>query len=166
MPEMESSSHGSETTVEAIPVSASGPDTVSASTSSGVSEYPVTPSPHHHLHLQHQEGYYYPSRSRSHTVESVATTATAATTNTSRSHSHLATATTTPGLTNQPFPPLVTSPIKRKPLSATASSLAIALQSPLTDLPKPDTRFSRSPSVDSPTLYDLPSNAEDLAAFQ
>ncbi|KAG5985085.1 hypothetical protein E4U55_001588 [Claviceps digitariae] len=56
-------------------------------------------------------------------------------------------------------------PIKRKPLSSSASSLAASLRlrdstatipSPLDAelLRKPDQRFARSPSIDSPTLYD------------
>lgn len=53
--------------------------------------------------------------------------------------------------------PLAHTPIKRKPLSARASSLAATFvhhsPSPSVDLPKPDHRFSRSPSVDSPILY-------------
>ena len=50
----------------------------------------------------------------------------------------------------------VTSQIKRKPLSATASSIATAFQTAPTHVepPKPDTRFARSPSLDSPTLYE------------
>ncbi|KPM43884.1 hypothetical protein AK830_g2706 [Neonectria ditissima] len=52
-------------------------------------------------------------------------------------------------------------PIKRKPLSSTASALALRfsssgspLPSPL-ELPKPEQRFARSCSVDSPTLYEF-----------
>ncbi|KAK7424895.1 hypothetical protein QQX98_000171 [Neonectria punicea] len=51
-------------------------------------------------------------------------------------------------------------PIKRKPLSSTASALALrfsssgSLPSPL-ELPKPEQRFARSCSVDSPTLYEF-----------
>lgn len=66
-----------------------------------------------------------------------------------------------------PLPPPFKSPIKRKPLSASASSLAASLSlrdsagavpPPLNPelLPKPDQRFSRSPSIDSPTFYDYP----------
>ncbi|GAB0136153.1 hypothetical protein EsDP_00004465 [Epichloe bromicola] len=66
-----------------------------------------------------------------------------------------------------PFPPPFRSSIKRKPLSASASSLAASLSlrdsacvvpPPLNPelLPKPDQRFSRSPSIDSPTFYDYP----------
>ena len=55
-------------------------------------------------------------------------------------------------------------PIKRKPLSATASPLATQYSSGehlmiSSDLPKPETRFSRSFSVDSPTLYEFPERA-------
>lgn len=57
-------------------------------------------------------------------------------------------------------------PIKRKPLSATASPLATQYSSAdhlmiSSDLPKPETRFSRSFSVDSPTLYEFPERAAD-----
>ncbi|KAI8684214.1 hypothetical protein NCS57_00087200 [Fusarium keratoplasticum] len=52
-------------------------------------------------------------------------------------------------------------PIKRKPLSSSASALALRfsssgspLPSPL-QLPKPDQRFARPDSVDSPTLYEF-----------
>ncbi|KAG9249659.1 intracellular protein transport protein [Emericellopsis atlantica] len=57
--------------------------------------------------------------------------------------------------------------IKRKPLSSTAQAFAIrfsqgsaasSVPSPL-DLPKPDHRFSRSGSVDSPTLYEYPTSS-------
>lgn len=47
-------------------------------------------------------------------------------------------------------------PIKRKPLSARASALAtnfVHSPSASLELPKPEERFSRSPSVDSPILY-------------
>lgn len=51
--------------------------------------------------------------------------------------------------------------IRRKPLSSAASPLATRHSTRdqlliLEDLPKPDQRFSRSCSVDSPTLYDFP----------
>ena len=55
-------------------------------------------------------------------------------------------------------------PIKRKPLSSTASPLVARYSQRdhqleiLAGLPKPDTRFSRSYSIDSPTLYEF-SNA-------
>lgn len=56
-------------------------------------------------------------------------------------------------------------PIKRKPLSSAASAVALRfsssgspLPSPL-ELPKPEQRFARSFSVDSPTLYEFSSAA-------
>ncbi|KAG6082558.1 hypothetical protein E4U15_002459 [Claviceps sp. LM218 group G6] len=68
----------------------------------------------------------------------------------------------TPPPASQPF---LRNPIKRKPLSSSASSLAGSLRlrdstatipPPLDPdlLPKPDQRFARPPSIDSPTLYD------------
>ena len=71
-------------------------------------------------------------------------------------------------LTNSDVPSnTASSPIKRKPLSATASPSAVrysntsssSTTSPPTfiDLPQPDQRFSRSYSIDSPTLYEYPS---------
>jgi hypothetical protein len=52
-------------------------------------------------------------------------------------------------------------PIRRKPLSSTASPLATRYSSKdhlmiSSDLSKPESRFSRSFSVDSPTLYEFP----------
>ena len=54
-------------------------------------------------------------------------------------------------------------PIKRKPLSSSASPLATRYSSPgrnyldiIRDLPRPESRFSRSCSLDSPTLYEFP----------
>lgn len=54
-------------------------------------------------------------------------------------------------------------PIKRKPLSSSASPLATRFSSPgkgyldiIRDLPRPESRFSRSCSLDSPTLYEFP----------
>ncbi|RFU79223.1 intracellular transport [Trichoderma arundinaceum] len=59
-------------------------------------------------------------------------------------------------------------PIKRKPVSNAAASSSLVSQyltqgSPLVhtttiDLPKPDHRFARSPSVDSPTFYEYPAS--------
>lgn len=54
--------------------------------------------------------------------------------------------------------------VLRKPVASTASSLAAIVEStgpgPLAvddlPLPRPDTRFARSPSVDSPILYEYP----------
>ncbi|KAL2154402.1 hypothetical protein VTH82DRAFT_3078 [Thermothelomyces myriococcoides] len=61
-------------------------------------------------------------------------------------------------------------PIKRKPLSSTASPYAVrfskgpaAYANVLADLPKPEQRFARSCSVDSPTLYDFPGQRSELA---
>ncbi|PHH76274.1 hypothetical protein CDD82_4063 [Ophiocordyceps australis] len=50
--------------------------------------------------------------------------------------------------------PLVKPSIRRKPLSSTAST-SLSLSPPATLSPsKPDQRFSRPPTIDSPTLYD------------
>lgn len=68
-----------------------------------------------------------------------------------------------------PVPPaIVTHTIKRKPLSSTASPLIARYSSrgssptgstySQRDLPKPETRFSRTCSIDSPTLYDYPAS--------
>lgn len=63
-------------------------------------------------------------------------------------------------------PPRASHVIKRKPLSSTASHLAIRFSaassqaSPFVspkELPKPETRFSRAESLDSPTFYEYPS---------
>ena len=57
---------------------------------------------------------------------------------------------------------VVSPPIRRKPLSSAASSLAgrssngSAVVPSYIDLPKPEQRFSRSGSVDSPTIYEFP----------
>ncbi|KND89512.1 hypothetical protein TOPH_05925 [Tolypocladium ophioglossoides CBS 100239] len=81
-------------------------------------------------------------------------------------------ATSTPKSTPAPAPvpaALVRSPIRRKPLSSTASSLSLvasirssadspALSTSYVELPKPDHRFARPLSVDSPTLYDFSSS--------
>ncbi|KAK4174228.1 hypothetical protein QBC36DRAFT_292655 [Triangularia setosa] len=55
----------------------------------------------------------------------------------------------------------IASPIKRKPLSLTASPLATRYSSPrlpelYEDLQRPEQRFARSVSLDSPTLYEFP----------
>jgi hypothetical protein len=54
-------------------------------------------------------------------------------------------------------------PIKRKPLSSTASPAAVrfskgaaAYADIIADLPRPEQRFARSCSLDSPTLYEFP----------
>ncbi|KAL6694881.1 hypothetical protein J3F84DRAFT_395236 [Trichoderma pleuroticola] len=61
-------------------------------------------------------------------------------------------------------------PIKRKPVSSTTASSSLVTQylaqgSPRVhtttiDLPKPDHRFARSPSVDSPTFYEYPASVK------
>lgn len=61
-------------------------------------------------------------------------------------------------------------PIKRKPVSNTAASSSLVTQylaqgSPRVntttiELPKPDHRFARSPSVDSPTFYEYPASVK------
>lgn len=55
----------------------------------------------------------------------------------------------------------IAGPIKRKPLSLTASPLATRYSSPrlpelYEDLQRPEQRFARSVSLDSPTLYEFP----------
>ncbi|WQF84989.1 hypothetical protein CDEST_10003 [Colletotrichum destructivum] len=95
-------------------------------------------------------------------------------------HSHrLATSPSpSPGRTRSQTLPVITptfntaKAIKRKPLSSTASQLATSYGSGSTtpsvlspsDLPAPDTRFARSYSVDSPTLYEYPDNVRPLFA--
>ncbi|KAK4152459.1 hypothetical protein C8A00DRAFT_34875 [Chaetomidium leptoderma] len=61
-------------------------------------------------------------------------------------------------------------PIKRKPLSSTASATAVrfskgavAYADTLADLPRPEQRFARSCSLDSPTLYEFPDHRALLA---
>jgi hypothetical protein len=60
-------------------------------------------------------------------------------------------------------------PIKRKPLSSTASPAAVrfskgaAYADALADLPRPEQRFARSCSLDSPTLYEFPDHRSLLA---
>ncbi|KAK0729113.1 hypothetical protein B0T21DRAFT_291881 [Apiosordaria backusii] len=63
----------------------------------------------------------------------------------------------------------ISGPIKRKPLSLTASPLAIRYSSPrlpdlYEDLPRPEQRFARSISLDSPTLYEFPGQGNLLAS--
>lgn len=60
-------------------------------------------------------------------------------------------------------------PIKRKPLSSTASPAAIRFSKGaavyadiLADLPRPEQRFARSCSLDSPTLYEFPGERSPL----
>ncbi|KAK4235515.1 hypothetical protein C8A03DRAFT_17759 [Achaetomium macrosporum] len=56
----------------------------------------------------------------------------------------------------------ISGPIKRKPLSSTASPAAVrfskgaAYADAFADLPRPEQRFARSCSLDSPTLYEFP----------
>ncbi|KAF9870034.1 hypothetical protein CkaCkLH20_12514 [Colletotrichum karsti] len=93
-----------------------------------------------------------------------------------RDSHHAATSTSpSPGRTRSQTLPVVTptfypaKPIKRKPLSSTASQIAASYASGSSspsvlspgDLPMPDTRFSRSYSVDSPTLYEYPDKYSD-----
>jgi hypothetical protein len=60
-------------------------------------------------------------------------------------------------------------PIKRKPLSSTASPAAVrfskgaAYADAIADLPRPEQRFARSCSLDSPTLYEFPDHKSLLA---
>ncbi|KAK4105429.1 hypothetical protein N658DRAFT_417524 [Parathielavia hyrcaniae] len=60
-------------------------------------------------------------------------------------------------------------PIKRKPLSSTASPAAVrfskgaAYADAIADLPRPEQRFARSCSLDSPTLYEFPDHRSLLA---
>ncbi|KAK4192824.1 hypothetical protein QBC35DRAFT_511685 [Podospora australis] len=64
----------------------------------------------------------------------------------------------------------ISGPIKRKPLSATASPLATRYSSPrfpdvdFQDLARPEHRFARSVSLDSPTLYEFPSQSNIAAS--
>lgn len=60
-------------------------------------------------------------------------------------------------------------PVKRKPLSSTASPAAVrfskgaaAYANILADLPRPEQRFARSCSLDSPTLYEFPDHRSFL----
>ncbi|KAJ4296061.1 hypothetical protein N0V88_004763 [Collariella sp. IMI 366227] len=64
----------------------------------------------------------------------------------------------------------ISGPIKRKPLSTTASPAAVRFSSEgaayadiLADLPRPEQRFARSCSLDSPTLYEFPDHRSLLA---
>jgi hypothetical protein len=55
----------------------------------------------------------------------------------------------------------ISGPIKRKPLSSTASPAAVRFSirgyaDAIADLPRPEQRFARSCSLDSPTLYEFP----------
>ncbi|KAK4128861.1 hypothetical protein N657DRAFT_561019 [Parathielavia appendiculata] len=63
----------------------------------------------------------------------------------------------------------ISGPIKRKPLSSTASPAAVrfskgtAYADVIADLPRPEQRFARSCSLDSPTLYEFPDHRTLLA---
>jgi len=63
----------------------------------------------------------------------------------------------------------IAGPVKRKPLSSTASPAAVrfskgaAYADLLADLPRPEQRFARSCSLDSPTLYEFPDHRSLLA---
>ncbi|KAH7171055.1 hypothetical protein EDB81DRAFT_188950 [Dactylonectria macrodidyma] len=127
-------------------------DTLTASPSSGpVDFHPPPSSAHHQSHIDRQLPSALPdhtaSRTRSQTVECV-----------SSSTSPTASTSTVAAVIARPSSG---KPIKRKPLSSTASALALRfsssgslLPSPL-ELPKPEQRFARSCSVDSPTLYEF-----------
>ncbi|PTB39560.1 hypothetical protein M441DRAFT_143509 [Trichoderma asperellum CBS 433.97] len=62
-------------------------------------------------------------------------------------------------------------PIKRKPVSSAAAPSSLVTQylahgppvRTTIDLPKPDHRFARSPSVDSPTFYEYPASVKSSA---
>ncbi|KAK4132262.1 hypothetical protein BT67DRAFT_463693 [Trichocladium antarcticum] len=58
-------------------------------------------------------------------------------------------------------------PIKRKPLSSAASPVAVRYSTrgyaDIADLPRPEQRFARSCSLDSPTLYEFPGHRSLLA---
>ncbi|KAK3900716.1 hypothetical protein C8A05DRAFT_35626 [Staphylotrichum tortipilum] len=65
----------------------------------------------------------------------------------------------------------ISGPVKRKPLSTTASPAAVrfskgaaAYADIIADLPRPEQRFARSCSLDSPTLYEFPDQRHLLAA--
>ncbi|KAK4229075.1 hypothetical protein QBC38DRAFT_522300 [Podospora fimiseda] len=68
----------------------------------------------------------------------------------------------------------IAGPVKRKPLSATASPLATRHSTPaaypddplllLQDLESPEHRFARAISLDSPTLYDFPGHRKPIIA--
>jgi hypothetical protein len=62
----------------------------------------------------------------------------------------------------------ISGPVKRKPLSSTASPAAIRYSkggsiAAVEGLPKPEQRFARSCSLDSPTLYEFPDHRSLLA---
>ena len=64
----------------------------------------------------------------------------------------------------------ISGPIKRKPLSSTASPLATRYSTPVTypddpnDSQGPEHRFARAVSLDSPTLYEFPAHRKPLIA--
>ena len=98
-------------------------------------------------------------RSKSLALTSSTSTGTSTSIGTSNSNIHGSASTTT----------TTSAPIKRKPLSSTASALAarystrdyLQVQQPLA---KPETRFSRSYSVDSPTLYEFPRQLPSISS--
>lgn len=62
----------------------------------------------------------------------------------------------------------ISGPIKRKPLSSTASPVAVrystrAYADAFDDFSRPEQRFARSCSLDSPTLYEFPDHRSLLA---
>ncbi|GAB1310870.1 Intracellular protein transport protein [Madurella fahalii] len=62
----------------------------------------------------------------------------------------------------------ISGPVKRKPLSSTASPVAVrystrAYADAFANLPRPEQRFARSCSLDSPTLYEFPDHRSLLA---
>ncbi|KAH7022894.1 hypothetical protein EDB80DRAFT_23307 [Ilyonectria destructans] len=133
-------------------------DTPTASSSSDPVDFPPPPpqSAHHHSHSDRQLPPASPkhaaSHSRSQTVDCLPSSQSP-----TASPSAVAAATV--------VRPPSGKPIKRKPLSSAASAVALRfsssgspLPSPL-ELPKPEQRFARSFSVDSPTLYEFSSAA-------
>ena len=131
-------------------------DTVSAS-----SDVPLPPSTNHqqypyHDHQQQPLPHHKQQSDlvRSHSADVVST-------------SKPVTSTTTSNPSSVVTPRSSLNHIKRKPLSSTASPVAARISQGSTstapshiDLPKPDHRFSRSGSIDSPTLYEYPSSAK------
>ncbi|KAK5990782.1 hypothetical protein PT974_09055 [Cladobotryum mycophilum] len=103
---------------------------------------------HTHNHYNHYNNHYYPTptapqHSRSQTFDNAIATA--------------------PVVVS--LPPRFSGPIRRKPVSSTASLLVTPFvphapqpAQTISDLPQPDCRFDRPPSIDSPTLYDYPAS--------
>lgn len=145
-----------------FPTPPSHPDTVFAS--SDVPQPAQTSStPHHQLPTNH----HLPSQSNG-SLPHYPDPATAVTSTASPSAAASPVAGTPP-----PLNPARQSqgPIKRKPLSSTASALATRFsQSSATtawpahiDLPTPNRRFSRSTSIDSPTIYEYTSASREAS---